>query len=637
MSSGGFKKLILFVVPFLSFFVFAIVSSFLEEDDIKINSYHADIYLNEFGDMRVIETWDMHYDGDYNVRFRDIGYTKSVYDAPLVSSDSNVASFDEDAVAIKVSKNGTDVTNQVYIGYSFQNDRDELGDIITCDPYSIRCESLFVDFNMVDGMDGDIVFEYDYTILGAMTSYPDSSELNWKLFSYMEADIEEVVLTINVPANTYDVDDFYLFFHGREDVMIHKISNTQFTLSLDYLSQDAFLEFRLLTPKALFYQIPLENRVSDPKMTLDLLLQHEDDISDYYQTGTKIRSILHTNMYTLGFIVVFLGVIAYVLYDKERPKTYQDKYLSDLPSDDTPAEVGYLIRMKRTDDVDLTATVLDLVRRGYIAVDNYGNTNASDFTLERVTSKSTIDLLPHEKTVMTWFFDHIGHGNRVSTGQIQTYGKQGINEANLFQSDAKAFVRAVKESANSRDYFEGYKYNYGKKVMIGLTLIPILYGVVATILGIHYQIDFTLPFIMSFVLAIVYFIYVIGIKRRSRNGHELYQKWMAFKAYLEDFDGLKQFSFSSINTWDHQLVYATTFKLADKVMNQMKVNLPKSDKENSSNQGVYSGYHSLYYGFNRSYRTGRNNTNRTISAHRSSSSGGGSFGGGGGGGGGRSR
>jgi len=47
-----------------------------------------------------------------------------------------VIDLDED----RVLEQGTDYT----VGYSFNGDRDERGDKITCDPYSSTCESLFV-------------------------------------------------------------------------------------------------------------------------------------------------------------------------------------------------------------------------------------------------------------------------------------------------------------------------------------------------------------------------------------------------------------------------------------------------------------------------------------------------------------
>lgn len=636
MSGSSLKKLFSFLFPFLIFAGFAIVSSLLETSDIQINEYSAIIHLNEQGDMHVVERWDMHYKGDYNVRFRDIGYDKYPDHYPLVSSDTNVATFDEDSVLVKVYKNGNEVTDQVRLGYSFLFDRDELGEIITCDPYTLHCASLFVDFTPVGGMNGDIIFEYDYTIIGAMTSYLDSSEINWKLFDYMEADINRVTLNLHVPANTFDETDFYLFSHGREDAVIEKISNQEFRLSMEHIDENEFLEFRLLSPRNLFDQIPLSNHVNDSRMTLENLLEYEENLKTYYQTGDQIHVVLHDHVITLGFVMLFLGVVAYIFYDREYPKAYQNRYLQDLPSHDAPAQIGYLMRMKKIDDVDLTATLLDLIRRGYITIDQYETLSSdtkADLILERNSSKSQVDLLPHESFLLTWFFDHIGNGKSVSTEQIQNFGKKNYNQAQMFQRDARLFVKAIKESVKDKDYFENYHHQPGKKIMMFLVIIPILYAIVSTILGIRYDIEFTLPFLVSLAIAISYILYIIGIKRRSKNGHELYQQWTAFKSYLNDFDGLKDFSIPSVETWHHYLVYATTFKIADKVMNQLRIRLPQTEQENSSYHMMYSRYHLISYHINKSYRIGKDNTSKTISQHRSSSSGsGGSSGGGSGGG-----
>lgn len=105
MASSSVKKLLFFFIPFVAISIFMIVSVLLSDADITIRSYHADITLNASGDMHVVETWDMHYNGDYNVRFRDIGFDKYPDDYPLVSSAVNRASFDEDNVLVSVIKN----------------------------------------------------------------------------------------------------------------------------------------------------------------------------------------------------------------------------------------------------------------------------------------------------------------------------------------------------------------------------------------------------------------------------------------------------------------------------------------------------------------------------------------------------
>ncbi len=150
------------------------------------------------------------------------------------------------------------------------------------------------------------------------------------------------------------------------------------------------------------------------------------------------------------------------------------------------------------------------------------------------------------------------------------------------------------------------------------------------------------------ILAIVYGIYLLTIKRRTKYGNEEYAKWKAFKNFLENFSDFSDYPMPSIVIWEKYLVYATSFKIADKVMKQLKVKLPEiSDAQGNDQLTFMSGYfYGRYNSFvfvdaiRNSYRDAKVNAMSTIAAHHASSgggrgggfSGGSSFGGGGGGG-----
>jgi uncharacterized membrane protein len=115
---------------------------------------------------------------------------------------------------------------------------------------------------------------------------------------------------------------------------------------------------------------------------------------------------------------------------------------------------------------------------------------------------------------------------------------------------------------------------------------------------------------------------------------------------------MQDYPIPGIIVWEHYLVYATALKIADKVMDQLKVKLPQLVSDESEGTFLNTRYRSrdFFWGyalgrFNRSFSTARSNSFQTIAkynAQKVSSSGrGGGFGGGssfgGGGGGGRSR
>ncbi len=633
MKNNGTSKVLIVLILTIVIGGIAVLLSFIEPDQIEINSYDAIITLNESGDMNVTETWDMNYQGDYQVRFRDIDYKKFPKNYPLYKDDNNDAQFDETSVHIKVIKDGVDVSDKVRYGYSFLNNYDELGEPVRCEPERTSCESLFVDFMKDGDLEGHIIFEYQYTILGALTKYSDIAELNWKLFDYNEANIDKATVTIELPENSYDMNDLSLFYHGLHDAEIEKLSNTTLRLEVLGLKDDDSLEFRMLAPDDLFNNILARNTFIHEKMNLASLLDYEEELALDYERQLEVEKYLNYGLIPLGILMFILGITAYILFDKELPTRDVNKYLSDLPSDDTPAEIGYLFRFKRTTDEDIVATLLDLIRKGYVKADflgEYTSINTTKVTLSRVENTNQSLLLPHEAHLLNWFFSGIGNGSTVTTTEISNYGVGSYEKANTFSREATEFIKRVREQAEKKNYFETNKTK-GRKLVNLLSLIPLLYGVVTIVLSIITHARIAIPIIVSIVIFIIYFLYVTTIKRRTHEGHELYLKWSAFKDYLENFEGIKSFTIPDVETWEHYLIYAVTFKIATKVMDQMKVKISTMNLGPAHMFDNYYFYGNLSNSLNHSFSSGRSNVSKTISAHNASSSSGG------GGGGGRSR
>lgn len=142
--------------------------------------------------------------------------------------------------------------------------------------------------------------------------------------------------------------------------------------------------------------------------------------------------------------------------------------------------------------------------------------------------------------------------------------------------------------------------------------------------------------VFSIAIFLSYLSYSKRIKRRTIDGQKEYMKWNKFKESISDNKRLKKSAIPSIFEWEQYLVYATTFGLADKVMEQFNVMMPEDDKEPSTDMAYTRRLfrNNIHRQMNHTYRHARNQASQTISVHRSSSSsrGGSSFGGGGGGG-----
>ncbi|HAQ55933.1 MAG TPA: hypothetical protein DCR44_00775 [Acholeplasmatales bacterium] len=650
------KKLIFYVMfLFFPILIAAVGSSGLSfGSNIVIDRYDADITLDQNGDMSIVETWDMDYpSAEYWVRFRDFGYGKYADGYPLYMDFSNVATFDESSASVRVFKDGVDITDDVRVGFSWDYDVDEQGFFVECYPSRSYCESIFTEMDDHALSEGKVTFVYEYKIIGAITEYTDISELNWRLFEYAEGKIKEASVTVHLPANAHAIDDIYVWGHSGAAGSIDIVSAQQIDMSLSNIGTKDYIEFRILAPRDLFPNVDLINKVYSAEMNLASLIAYEAELAEYNNLRITIAQILLyvaiASVVAMGFVTVYV----YRKYDKEYEPRFQAEFYRDLPGEESPAEVSYLYYMRKINDEDVTATLLDLIRRKFVTIDYTGQDMIdadADFRLIRVDAADRSTLRPHEQQIMHWFFDVIGAGSSVSTKQIENYGKQ-IRNAERFQSEAKQFVRLAKQAGAEHDYFEK-SLAANKTKAYSFALIPGSVLAASLLTGAFLSMDNTLAAIVTGIVTIGYLAYVATIQKRSVNGNESFVKWRAFRNFLVGFGNMKDYPMPGVTVWEHYLVYATSLKCADKVMDQLRIKLPLDDAAVSQSTFMGVGYRTrgFYYGyalgrFQRSITTARTNVTQTIVAYNAQKAGGsghgGGFGGGssfgGGGGGGRSR
>lgn len=115
--------------------------------------------------------------------------------------------------------------------------------------------------------------------------------------------------------------------------------------------------------------------------------------------------------------------------------------------------------------------------------------------------------------------------------------------------------------------------------------------------------------------------------------------WKGLKKYMEDYSMLKEREIPEIAIWEHFLVYATAFGIADKVIKQLKIVYKEFGRSLYLDDSSY-GY--IYILANNDFSSSFTNTISSrfsstyeagySSLHSSGSGGGGGFSGGGGGG-----
>lgn len=661
-----FKKNIGAIVVSFIFIVFSLIfcivgnESKVLESDLKIKKYDINLKINKDGSVSFDNyiTYDFD-DVDYTVIYEDIGYKKEdifayqdINNNKMVDIENKMidySSFDESSFSTRAFQNGKEI-QLTQVGYSFRNDVEmDTGDIVSAPSY--YQERIFC--YLEEGYNEDTTFNFKYKINGVVSKYEDIGVINWILSPQTDVPIKNLSVNItfeevlNNEHVEYIKDNFYV--HGNVRITSDvNVTNDGITFGVEKQTTLQSVEVRMGFDKELVNNCDEKNTYNyNAQQYLDAAEKKSKIAFDEYNNRYfLIQTILFIATPLLIALVVFIWYSAYKKYDKERVSTFDSEYYRELPATYPPAELGYLYNFKETTKDDLSATIMDLIRRGYIELDTNGESTLEkkpNYIYRINRAKSQGELKSYERFVLEWYFKNIAKGDALSMDYIDEYLKEEAN-AKQYLNDNKKFIRLVREESRKNKFFDEFKNLSTRYILVYLLLVG--YSIMTLFFqSLNY---YTYALIFTAIGASLFILltcYISNIKRRSESGNEDYVRWEAFKNFLLNFGSFDDYTMPLIEIWEHYLVYAVSFGIADKVEEQMRLKF-KSLGEDTYNEYVSSS--NIYY--SRSYvyvsRSCSNSTTlakATISqaqAARASSSGGSfgggrSFGGGGGGHGGR--
>jgi uncharacterized membrane protein len=457
------------------------------------------------------------------------------------------------------------------------------------------------------------------------------------LLDYQPFKFSDITINITLPEGNYDIADEKTFFHGTNMAKREFVDNNKIVITADDMVSDEQIEVRLLLNNELFTGVDLKNKVNiDAK---DEILAFEKDQVKGADFKFFIGNTAPIIIYILIILIfAYLVYVCYKKYDKEYKSEFYNEYYRELPADYSPAVMGYLYKFREIDDDDLTATLLDLIRRKYLILDSKGssgfNDKNPDYTISINNEKNQMELTDSERYLIKWFVKEIGDGEKVSSLQLNSCCDT-YSGAQLYQESSRRWYNMVKAEAKKYKFFENDIEKNKSKFIVGSVILAFLSALVFILLvsysGYNYATILTFgPFI--FMAGFIF--YLNSIDKRSKKGNEDYVRWKAFKKFLEDFSSFEDYPVPSIIIWEHYLVYATSFGIADKVTEQLKLKFKLEEIYTADcTYIVYFGFGHRIDRFNRSIRNMRSSANTAIARHnaaqRTSSSFGGRSGGGG--------
>ncbi len=626
-------------------------AAFADDRYYDIYRYMIDVDIQPDGSAEIEEWITYNYTGQFNGVLRDVDF-------------SSTGGLENPQVYVE--KNGSLVEWKL-------NSTDNLDEESGPGTYNLVKEDQIAHFKIYEPSSNENkTFVIKYTFRDAVTKYNDIAEFNRKMIDpTWTVALNNVEINFTLPEGAQR-EEIKVFGHGPLTGESKILDERHVQFISYYQAPREMLETLVLFPTSLVPQSArlvaedaLPRIMANEKQSAEEANRQREEarqqVAEYEQRQREeaLRRQMEAeriaalqpigNIIGLLFFLSWFFVIIYIYikYDRELKHNFEGKYYRELPGEYTPAEMSVLLTMGSVATRDITATLMDLVRKGQLVLNTNKYTKKGIFKDKEVTDYSVslnsnapaVSLKRHETYLMEWFIGRIGDGSSLMLDEISDYAKT-TSGARRFKQDYDTWCRLAREEGNKNDFFD----STSKKGKIAGVLASIGYLGVGIILLAVFRAPFGIALIIQFLILLIF---SARLNRRTAYGNEQNAMWQAFKNFLKDFSHMDKAEMPSIVIWEHYLVYAISLGVAREVINQLPLVFSDADLQDTRLTYMY-GYSFHQFGmftetFNRtvtSVDSAISNAMAVANSTMSSSSGGGggfsggSSGGGGGGGGG---
>lgn len=602
----------------------------------SLNSLQYDVTLKEDGSAEVVETWDI-YVSQTNTLVKTFHLDDRKYSG---IRDVKVKDLKTGLEFLKIDESMYHVTKNCFYGLEVENNKFEIAWGVGLDHSSANQK-----------------YRISYTIEDVITVYQDCSEFYWQFIGRENTvPAKYVTGTIKLPKSVENIESLRVWAHGPLNGEIQRLNNQTVWFQIDNFEAKAMLEVRIVVEEKIF---PLATRKKSVHKLSEILQEEQKWADEANRERNKAKIVIWTSYGVFGGIVVFF-LFKMIKYAKKFKQAKNSKYSCDIgkyfrqiprENESTPIEAAFLYysngnrfygQMKISKV--FSATLLQLCLKRQISFEVENEKKLQIHILE--SKEKAPNLKPSEKLIIRFLKEVAASENFVSMETIKDYAKTHYERFNDYMSD----LQDKGEMAHTQ------LKNYDSEMVVEVEKYrtkSILY-VLGLIFGGFFLIQLGLPKVVIFVLAVEFMSCSVLLGKTAnqlnvltQQGEMERQQWKGLKQYMEDFSLLKEKEIPDLVLWEKYLVYATTFGISDKVVEQLKVIYPQinqikderitymhfiSDSRFGSDfiQNLNTGVESVYRNYQNAYNTDYSSrTSRTSSSSGSGSGGGFSSGGGG--------
>lgn len=435
-----------------------------------------------------------------------------------------------------------------------------------------------------------ITFTYKYKLLGVITNYRDTAELNWKIIGNgWDNELNDIKLNINFPDQ--NISQLRAWTHGPLNGYT-KVDRKKgrVVITLDELAENTSVESHIIFPTAV--TSANKNFVdADRKASI---MNDEKKLAQEANAKRRQKSVIYGVLMAIGVLLI-LGIYWYQYIkikkhpgNKHRIPTPLHHFFDEPPFAPSFTKV-LLDKSKQADSLSLTADLLNEAGYGRMKIDKIGK----DF---KVTA-----LKPVTNEFYKYLFETIGDGTSFRLKQIRSYVKKNNDEV-----DDK-FNKWADDAASGREKYLDLKNlaivkNF-RGAVVGIDIIIVIMFVISMLLSNHLAISLTTLLVLGVIAWIPYFFVKKQITAYTDQGEIEINQIRAFKRMLEDIDDIKMAEVGDLILWERFLPYAVVFGVSDRVIKALRINFGVEAVNGSGIMLYYVGSNSFASRHNQGFQS----------------------------------
>lgn len=608
------KKLIVFVFGLM--IIFSSSLPIINAQDVTIPLVDIVANIRQDGSVEITEKRTIQFDGDFTYGFYELPKAKNGELTDFSLSDESIT-YQYDSMGSKLS--GTYYQEDLGATWKYY--------------YYFQASNTTKTFTIRYILKNVIMLYEDY---GQFYYQLQGSGWNYTIGSFTS------VIKWQTPVS---MDNYRIWAHGPLWGEFTKTDDNSANLIVNDLPASTMVEVRVLLPRNYFSTSPnqqgeiLDSAVAEETKWADEANTEREEAALQLSKRKKTGNTIQYTLYALAGYLIYLFFSLFKKHGEEHIIVRESIYYREPPSDLKPAIAGMLYTFQNYNEKFLQATILDLIRRKWIAYEEIpGNIFTKDYRLSKL-SNQTDSLNEYETILMDKILFDKQEIETIKSLKAK-FNRSRTTYYYVFQN----FTNQIKNDVKEKEFFDNKSSSISTSILVWGILLCAISFVFGISLSTYFFESPKIGYLILFPVGLLFIFGASSLKRRTQIGREEFSKWKAFRDFMSDFSNLKEYGPKSLIIWERFLVYATAFGIASVVLKAIKViapTLPDQDKGSIVHPMMLStgnllGMNGLMNSLGSLGASAQQLSRVASSSHSSGFGGGGGFSGGGGGGGGGS-